>query len=397
MTASNSGRAGELARAGRRARGASASTVERPAGLGQGRLEGPDPIPAADVIGCIDQRECLHPVLPDGRLGRPESPWETARGRNPNRGSRRAFQERIARGQRTERATRRRSPALPRIRVARGTSSPEPRPRPAAARAGDGMEALGSTRLRRSPTMKNFARLVRFAWPYRVRFGLSLGLRRDGRPALGRQHQRGLSAAEDPLLQRELPEVGRREDRRRPRPRSERSTPGSRSSTSSERVGDPTGARAQGPLRARSTADREATSRRRPRAEAQARRAGPDRAKATGAPDRTPSSTRALRHELPRRRGPARRAEAVPRRSSTATATGRASPTAGAALRRRAAADATRWLGRYRWLQPWVNRYLPARRLPDPAAADRPGHGRASPSRGSSCSSRKCWSPTSCS
>ena len=26
-----------------------------------------------------------------------------------------------------------------------------------------------------------------------------------------------------------------------------------------------------------------------------------------------------------------------------------------------------------------------------------PGHGRASPSRGSSCSSRKCWSPTSCS
>src|SRR4051794_28622478 len=33
---------------------------------------------------------------------------------------------------------------------------------------------FGSTRLRRSPTMKNFARLVRFAWPYRVRFGLSL-------------------------------------------------------------------------------------------------------------------------------------------------------------------------------------------------------------------------------
>lgn len=32
----------------------------------------------------------------------------------------------------------------------------------------------GSTRPRRSPTMKNFSRLVRFAWPYRVRFGLSL-------------------------------------------------------------------------------------------------------------------------------------------------------------------------------------------------------------------------------
>src|SRR4051794_32941980 len=42
-------------------------------------------------------------------------------------------------------------------------------------RTGDGMEALGSTRLRRFPTMSNFARLVRFAWPYRVRFGLSLG------------------------------------------------------------------------------------------------------------------------------------------------------------------------------------------------------------------------------
>src|SRR5439155_5390342 len=27
----------------------------------------------------------------------------------------------------------------------------------------------------RPPSMKNFARLVRFAWPYRVRFGLSLG------------------------------------------------------------------------------------------------------------------------------------------------------------------------------------------------------------------------------
>src|SRR4051794_15175286 len=34
---------------------------------------------------------------------------------------------------------------------------------------------FGSTRLRRFPTMKHFARLVRFAWPYRVRFGLSLG------------------------------------------------------------------------------------------------------------------------------------------------------------------------------------------------------------------------------
>ena len=37
------------------------------------------------------------------------------------------------------------------------------------------MEAFGSPLLRRSPNMKNFARLVRFAWPYRVRFGLSLG------------------------------------------------------------------------------------------------------------------------------------------------------------------------------------------------------------------------------
>ena len=36
------------------------------------------------------------------------------------------------------------------------------------------MEALGSPRLWRSPNMKNFARLVRFAWPYRVRFGLSM-------------------------------------------------------------------------------------------------------------------------------------------------------------------------------------------------------------------------------
>ena len=40
--------------------------------------------------------------------------------------------------------------------------------------AGNGMEALGSPRLWRSPNMKNFARLVRFAWPYRVRFGLSM-------------------------------------------------------------------------------------------------------------------------------------------------------------------------------------------------------------------------------
>ena len=36
------------------------------------------------------------------------------------------------------------------------------------------MEALGSSRLWRSPTMKNFVRLVWFAWPYRFRFGLSL-------------------------------------------------------------------------------------------------------------------------------------------------------------------------------------------------------------------------------
>src|SRR4051812_31895854 len=34
---------------------------------------------------------------------------------------------------------------------------------------------FGPPRLRRFPTMKNFARLVRFAWPYRVRFGFSLG------------------------------------------------------------------------------------------------------------------------------------------------------------------------------------------------------------------------------
>ncbi len=33
---------------------------------------------------------------------------------------------------------------------------------------------MGSPVLWRWPTMKNFARLVRFAWPYRVRFGLSL-------------------------------------------------------------------------------------------------------------------------------------------------------------------------------------------------------------------------------
>src|SRR4051812_30658549 len=32
----------------------------------------------------------------------------------------------------------------------------------------------GYPRPRRSPIMKNFARLVRYAWPYRVRFGLSL-------------------------------------------------------------------------------------------------------------------------------------------------------------------------------------------------------------------------------
>ncbi len=37
------------------------------------------------------------------------------------------------------------------------------------------MEALGSPRLQRWQIMKNFARLVMFAWPYRVRFGLSLG------------------------------------------------------------------------------------------------------------------------------------------------------------------------------------------------------------------------------
>src|SRR3954451_11941940 len=36
------------------------------------------------------------------------------------------------------------------------------------------MEALGEPRLRRLSTMKKFGRLVRFAWPYRVRFGLSL-------------------------------------------------------------------------------------------------------------------------------------------------------------------------------------------------------------------------------
>src|SRR5438067_13617251 len=36
------------------------------------------------------------------------------------------------------------------------------------------MDAKGFSRPRRSPIMKNFARLVRFAWPYRVRFGLSL-------------------------------------------------------------------------------------------------------------------------------------------------------------------------------------------------------------------------------
>src|SRR4051794_23961618 len=41
-------------------------------------------------------------------------------------------------------------------------------------RPGRARTLIGSTRLRRSPTMKNFARLVRFAWPYRVRFGLSL-------------------------------------------------------------------------------------------------------------------------------------------------------------------------------------------------------------------------------
>ena len=36
------------------------------------------------------------------------------------------------------------------------------------------MEAFGLNPSLASPTMKNFARLVRFAWPYRVRFGLSL-------------------------------------------------------------------------------------------------------------------------------------------------------------------------------------------------------------------------------
>lgn len=36
------------------------------------------------------------------------------------------------------------------------------------------MDATGWTYLRHTPSMKNFFRLVRFAWPYRIRFGLSL-------------------------------------------------------------------------------------------------------------------------------------------------------------------------------------------------------------------------------
>jgi ABC-type multidrug transport system fused ATPase/permease subunit len=36
------------------------------------------------------------------------------------------------------------------------------------------MDAIGSSHPGRPPTMKNFARLVRFAWPYRARFALSL-------------------------------------------------------------------------------------------------------------------------------------------------------------------------------------------------------------------------------
>src|SRR5438270_8756758 len=34
---------------------------------------------------------------------------------------------------------------------------------------------FGSPRPRHPENMKNFARLVRFAWPYKVRFGLSIG------------------------------------------------------------------------------------------------------------------------------------------------------------------------------------------------------------------------------
>src|SRR5947209_1627348 len=64
------------------------------------------------------------------------------------------------------------------VRIARAGSTwymdREPRPRPPQCGGGNSREALGSSRLWQAPTMKNFGRLVWFAWSYRLRFGLSL-------------------------------------------------------------------------------------------------------------------------------------------------------------------------------------------------------------------------------
>ena len=112
------------------------------------------------------------------------------------------------------------------------------------------MEALGSPRPRRSPTMKNFARLVRFAWPYRVRFGLSLACAVLVAVLWGAN-----IGAVYPLLkilfysencQKWVAEKIESTDDRGPR----RSTPGSSEVDFLEALGDPADRVAAGPLRA---------------------------------------------------------------------------------------------------------------------------------------------------
>src|SRR4051794_23961617 len=94
--------------------------------------------------------------------------------------------------------------ALPRP-PPRGTSSRRPAPRHAPP-AGEGKDAHWVNPSPAIPDHEEFRppRAIRLALPGPVR--AVAGLRGDGRLALELQHQRGPAPAEDPLLQRELPE-----------------------------------------------------------------------------------------------------------------------------------------------------------------------------------------------
>ena len=215
------------------------------------------------------------------------------------------------------------------------------------------------------PTMKNFGRLLRFAWPYRVRFGALARLRGARRGDVGQELRRGLSAPADPLPQPELPALDRRSRRidRRPRsvvsearlerdrlprlpPRADRPGPAARTSRPWSRSVRPKSS-SQRKLQEEQL-DAAHTDRRpgaRPPSAAVVRptRGHPPRVADPSAPRRRGADRRALQgHELFQARRPISARLPAARRGPAERLD-----------------DATWWHGKYVRVQPWINRYLP--------------------------------------